>query len=250
MGAAALAGSACDIELRAFGADPGDLDVDFGARDRAALVSAVLARCSGTGDAASAWALPVGARLHALVVVCALSGCRALSWSLSCPGCDERVELELPLSAPAAAARAGAAAEPAEVAWEGAAFRPRRPTGDDLLRWRAEPPSDADILAALGGPRFASPDPPAELVAAVEEALAAVDPLVDLRVRSDCPACGEALDVAVDLEREAVAVLRRGQDRLLRDVAALAAAFGWSERDVLELPERRRRRYLELLEAG
>ena len=33
---------------------------------------------------------------------------------------------------------------------------------------------------------------------------------------------------------------------LLRDVATLAAAFGWSEREILALPAVRRRAYLQL----
>jgi hypothetical protein len=253
--APASARAASDIALRAFGVDRADLDVDLGAPDREAVVTAVLERCARDGDGAplspeDAWALPVGDRLHALVAICRLSGRSALDWSLACPasGCDEEVEIELPLAVLAAAAREGAAAWPAEVTWDGSTFRPRRPTGEDLRSWRQQLPSDADILVALGGPRHAPAAPPPELVTAVEEALAAVDPLVDVHVHSECPACGEALDVPVDLEGEAVALARRWQDELLRDVAALARALGWGEPEILALPVWRRRRYLAILE--
>ncbi len=246
--------AAPDITLRAFGADPGDIEVDFSGGDRAEVVTAIIERCAGGDDGAPlgpdhAWALPVGDRLHALVTICRLSGRQALELSLACPapGCDEQVEIELSLHALAAAAREGAAAGSAEVSWDGSTFRPRRPTGEDLRTWREHPPSDADILAALGGPRVA-PGAPPDLIASVEEALAAADPLVDLRVSSECPACGEALDIAVDVEREAVALVSRWQDELLRGVAALAAALGWSEREILALPAWRRRRYLAMLE--
>lgn len=245
-----------DLDLRAFGVDSGDLDFDFGGSDRAAVVTAVLERCAGTRHGAPlrpgvAWALPVGIRLYALVVICKLSGLEALVWSLACPtpGCDEEIEIELPLVALVTAADEGAT-QPAEVKWSGTAFRPRRPTGEDLLRWRGEPPTDADILAALGGPRLAGAEPPAELIAMVEEALAAADPLVDARVRSACPACGRALDFPVDLEGEALALMRRSQNDLLRDVAALARAFCWSEREIVALPARRRRSYLALLDGA
>ena len=246
--------AAPDITARAFGVDPADIEVDFGGADRAAVVTAIIERCAGGDDGAPlgpdcAWALPVGDRLHALVTICRLSGRHAFEFSLACPSprCDEQVEIELPLHALGAAARERAAVEPAELSWEGSTFRPRRPTGEDLRTWREQPPADGEILAALGGPRLPSSAPP-DLIAAVEEALAAVDPLVDVQVRSECPACGEALDVTVDVEGEMVALARRWQDELLRDVAALARALGWGEREILALPASRRRRYLAMLE--
>jgi hypothetical protein len=246
--------AAPDIAARAFGADPADIEVDFGATDRAAVVTAIIERCARGDDGAplgseQAWALPVGDRLRGLVGICRLSGHHMLEWSLACPatGCGEQVEIELPLAALTASAREGTGEAPAEVSWEGETFRPRRPTGRDLRGWRERSPSDAEILAALGGPRVADSAPP-ELVAAVEEALAAVDPLVDVRVRSECPACGEDLDVTVDVEGEMVALGRRWQDELLLSVAALARALGWSEREILALPPWRRRRYLAMVE--
>jgi hypothetical protein len=41
---------------------------------------------------------------------------------------------------------------------------------------------------------------------------------------------------------EEIASYARG---LIEDVDALASRYGWSERDILALPERRRRRYLD-----
>ena len=241
--------SAAGLDLRAFGVEGRDLDVDFDDGDRAAVVTDLLARCAPL-ERDGARALPVGTRLHALVDVCRLSGADLLSWALTCPaaGCDEEIEIELPLAVLADAARDAEASEPPAVAWGEGSFRPRLPTGEDLRRWRAEPPSDAAIVAALGGPRFAGDEVPRELVAAVEAALEAADPLVDARVQSACPACGQPLDLAVDVEGEMLALARRGQDVLLEDVAALAGAFHWSEQDILALPARRRRRYLAMLE--
>jgi hypothetical protein len=240
--------SAADV--RAFGAQPGDLDVDFEAGDRAAVATDVLARCAGIGHD-SAWALPVGTRLALLVGIARLCGRHALSWTLPCTadGCDEEIEVELPLAALAAVARDGDATEPAEVVWDDHRFRPRRPTGEDLRRWHTRPPSDAEIIAAVGGPEV-SGDAPHELVGAVEAALDAADPLVDTWVRSACPACGRPLELQVDLEAALLAEARSVQDRLLEDIAALARTFHWSEQAILALPARRRRRYLALLEAA
>jgi hypothetical protein len=238
------------LELRAFGVDAADLDVDFEATDRARVVTRVVARCAlEDGEplpASGVWALPVGVRLHALVAVCIASGWSELSRVLDCPAksCDEEIEVELSLAALAEAALEAEASEPETVTWGEGGFRPRRPTGEDLLRWRDEPPSDTEILAALGGPEDGSP----ELVAATEEALSVAEPLVDLRVLSACPRCGQPLDVPIDVEREALALLRRAQDELLHDIGTLARAFHWAEHEIFALPADRRRRYLAMAE--
>jgi hypothetical protein len=226
------------LAVRPFGAGARDLDVDFAGEDRAAVATEVLAACALDAGGAplgaeAARALEVGARLGALVEVCRLSGRRSLSWAVACPaaGCDEELEVDLPLVALAEAQ--AAAPDPAGV---------RRPTGDDLARWRERPPTDAEIVAALGGPTDAPDDVAAEIGAVLD----AADPLVDIVVRTACPACGQAVELPVDLEGELLARARRDQDRILEDVAALAGAFHWSEAEILALPRARRARYLEL----
>ncbi len=237
------------LAVRPFGVEPGDLDVEFDG-DRADVATAVLAGCARGPDGAPlgrerACALAVGARLGALVAVCRRSGRRELSWVLRCTGCEEEFEVDLELDALASAQSAAEDAAPAAVEWEGATYRPRRPTGGDLRRWREREPSDAEIAAALAG---SVEDAPAGLLAAIEAALAAADPLVDTAVRSACPTCGEAAELPVDLEGELLALARRHQDQLLDDVGVLAGAFHWSEKDILALPPRRRRRYLAMVE--
>lgn len=251
--ALALHGAGDGLELRAFGRESVDLDVEFDG-SRAAAVTELLQACTCRAGGAPVerdllWSLPVRARLHALVGVCLLTGWRDIELTLTCPreDCGEHVELELALAQLADAAQASAAREPREVAFGEERFRPVLPTGDDLRRWSARAPSDADLLAGLGGPRVAEDDAPVALLELVEAALAEVDPLVDVRVQASCPSCGQALEAGVDVEGAAIALLRRTSDELLHDVAALAAAFGWNEREILALPRRRRRRYRAML---
>jgi hypothetical protein len=238
------------LALRPFGVQPGDLDVEFDAGDRAEVATAVLAGCALAPDGAPlgadrARALAVGTRLAALVGVIRLSGRRELSRVFRCDDCEEEFEVELPLAALASAQQAAEADAPAAVEWGSTTYWPRRPTGDDLRHWRGLPPSDAEIAGALGGP---DDEAPAELLAAIETSLDAADPLVDATVRSACPECGGAVELPVDLEGELLALARLDQDELLEDVAALAGAFHWSEHDILALPPRRRRRYLAMVE--
>ncbi len=259
--------AAAGARLRRFGSERGDLDVDFSTDDRPRLITELLLRATVLGegealDAGSFWRLPVGVRLHALIALCRLGGEEEIAWTLTCPaeGCGEGIELALPLGELARRAEAAARArEPPEIEHGGARWRLRLPTGEDLRRWGAPSgtaPSNAEMLASLVSP--VSPGEPAEptlaaskisaeVLAAAEAALAAADPLVDVRVESACPACGGPVEVPVDVEEEALALLARAQEELFRQVGVLASAFHWSEREILQLPERRRRRYLELV---
>jgi len=245
-----------ELSLRPFGSAPRDVEVDLAAGDRPRVVSEVLRRCALGTDGAELpeqvlWALPVGRRTQVLAALSALSGAPSFERELVCPaeGCGEAVVLALPV-ADLLDAGAAATGGPVVVEHEGRELRLRLPTGDDLRRWAEAPPTDAEMLAALADSPVPAEEVSPGLVAAAEEALAAADPLVDVRVATACPACGRAIEVPFDVEAEALARLDRAQRRLLAEVARLAGAFHWSEREVLELPAWRRRRYLDLLAAS
>lgn len=243
---------ASELRLRPFGAAPGDVEVDLRSTDRPRVVTEVLRRCTREGDGAEVpealfWSLPVGARTRALTLLCTVSGIDALERTLVCPaaGCNEAVALGLALGDLAAAGTE--TADGAVVEHDERSIPLRLPTGDDLRRWAAAPPSAAGMLADLADPPLDPEGVAPELVAAAEEALSAADPLVDVRVVAACPACGLELEAALDLEGEALRALDRLQEGLLSEVARLAGSFHWSEPEVLALPAWRRRRYLELL---
>jgi hypothetical protein len=81
----------------------------------------------------------------------------------------------------------------------------------------------------------------------IEQCVAELDPLAYIELSLACPECGhpwhEPLHVVDMLWTEIGAFATR----LLHEVAQLAHAFGWSEREILHMPSTRRRRYLELL---
>ena len=82
---------------------------------------------------------------------------------------------------------------------------------------------------------------------ALERTVLEHDPLAQIELSVTCPSCGlegrEPLH-AIDFVWAEVSAWA---ERLLGEVARLAQAFGWSERDILQLSNQRRRRYLELL---
>jgi hypothetical protein len=97
---------------------------------------------------------------------------------------------------------------------------------------------DSLVLEGRAGP---------EDVAAVSASIAAMDPLVDFTVASQCPACGAPNEVTIDLEALALTRLVARQRALLDEVHRFASHYGWTETEVLAVPEARRARYLSLI---
>ena len=86
---------------------------------------------------------------------------------------------------------------------------------------------------------------PAAVVSEVAKTLTAADAEADLVLNVSCPACGQRSTIPFDIALFLWEELDAWADRLLREVHTLAAYYGWSEREILELSPVRRRRYLE-----
>ena len=247
-------------DARPFGAAE-DLDLEFAGADRPTLTTALLARCAG-GGADRWWAQPVGARNAALLRLYARdSGSDRVELGARCvhAGCDETFAFELPLGA--LAAHPPMPATVTVILAGGRRVTLRQPIGRDLARWRlARPATRAQAVRLMlhdliveGTPASdeeLTPDeesaPDEEL--AVAEAIATRDPLVALTVAADCPACGHAQDVAVDVEGLALRYFGGRQQAILRDVHRLARSYGWSERQIMAVPAARRASYLALID--
>ena len=236
------------VAMRPFGC-AADLDLEFADGDRPALVTALLAQCTGTG-APHWWARTVGERVAALLRLYGLNeGVDQVELGARCLNaeCGESFAFELPLGPLAALASA-------DDSWpvslpDGRALSLRRPTGSDLQRWRAQrPASRGEALQAIlqdlvPGQPLASEDEPA-----LAAALAESDPLVDLRVAARCPVCGHGQEVAEDLEGLVLTRFAVRQRELLLEVHRLARHYGWTEDQVLAVPPRRRAEYLALID--
>jgi hypothetical protein len=85
----------------------------------------------------------------------------------------------------------------------------------------------------------------------VREALAArmaeADPQSDVQLALSCPACGHRWSVAFDIVSYFWSEITAWAGRILREVHALAAAYGWREEDILAMSPRRRHAYLEMV---
>jgi hypothetical protein len=92
-----------------------------------------------------------------------------------------------------------------------------------------------------------SPRSSNEELDAAGEKLAEADPLTEILVHFDCPACSHSFDQALDLTQFLWSEIEGRAKRLLLDVCTLAGSFGWSERDILSMSTTRRDFYLQMV---
>ncbi|WP_112310798.1 hypothetical protein [Pseudogemmobacter bohemicus] len=157
-----------------------------------------------------------------------------------CPHCAAANEVALPvdallaLPAPAAGSLVGltAAAGPMRAGLPAAGD----PLAADPLRLARSLIAGADARA------FTAADLPA-LAAAWEEA----DPAGSLTLGLDCAGCGQGFAALADPAAFVAPVLDALIDRLFREIDLIARAYGWSEGEILALPENRRRRYVGMI---
>jgi hypothetical protein len=90
-------------------------------------------------------------------------------------------------------------------------------------------------------------DLPQEVCALLEERMAEADPQGDVRFSIHCPGCDHRWPVPFDMLAYFWSEIHLAARRLLRDVHALASAYGWRESEILALSPRRRRIYLEMV---
>jgi len=241
------------LELRGFGGEPSDLDLDLETRARGADTAIeLLAACAcvpsgGRIDAADLWALPIGLRLEALLRLAVLGGDPRAQVTQRCDACQEVMESEFSLLelAEVGAARA---AIPIEIRHAGHRLRLRRPTGADVRRWSEVGADELTMLADLCESLPADARLDASWLAVADDAMNELDPLVDFSIATTCPECETPCDTPVDLEVLALGRLRAMQRGLLDTVHRLALAYHWTEAEILGLPPWRRARYVELVE--
>ena len=86
-----------------------------------------------------------------------------------------------------------------------------------------------------------------ELLGRIGDAILAVDPQAEVGVTMGCAGCGNEWTAILDIVQFFWREISTTSVQLLDEVHELAAGYGWSEEQVLRLPSRRRREYVERL---
>ncbi len=87
-----------------------------------------------------------------------------------------------------------------------------------------------------------------EAIAAISDRMSEIDPQADVQLALSCPQCDQHWHAPFDISSFLWSEVHVWALRLLRDVHALAAAYGWGEAEILSLTPTRRQAYLELIE--
>jgi len=88
---------------------------------------------------------------------------------------------------------------------------------------------------------------PFEVQTAISERMGEIDPLGDVQLSLKCPQCGHNWKAPFDIVSFLWTEIHAWAHRLLREVHALASAYGWRESDILALSPWRRQAYLEMI---
>ena len=159
--------------------------------------------------------------------------------SVSCPECQELLEVRLDL---ALLAQTLEDAPPTRLSVHDLVVR--APTTRDLLAALSTSDPVASLRhACIESPTGAVPD---GLETDVNEAAELLAGGAALTVNVICPQCAHELRADLDVVALLAEQVSEEAHRLLADVAELATAYGWSESAILALPDARRATYLEL----
>lgn len=88
---------------------------------------------------------------------------------------------------------------------------------------------------------------PDAVVQKLSQQIETLDPQAEIRINLTCPACSHNWDVLFDITSFLWAEINDWAERMLQTVHKLAAGYGWSERDILNLSPVRRQLYLGML---
>jgi len=201
--------------------------------------------------------LPLGRRDGLLLALHHALGGGALEATARCPDCGEPAEFSV--DPDALLARAADAPPPAGLEAAGFVVAWRSPDSRDVVAAAAAGDAAAAERVLLGRCVTAATGPdgdvdgtafPPAAREALARAMADADPLAEVLVDVTCPACEAVFAADLDVGAFVWAELRADAQRLLREVDALARAYGWTEPEVLALDDGRRAAYLELVREG
>jgi hypothetical protein len=174
-----------------------------------------------------------------------------------CPQCAQRVEWENRI--------ADIRILPSPITPSPAEFNLN--VADYGLRFRL--PTSMDIAVVINAPRGAStpqallkrcivsarymgeasdPDSlPEDVLVAIERRIEELGPQAEIRIDLTCPQCSHRWEALFDIASFLWTEINHWAERTLRTVHKLARAYGWSERDILNLSPVRRQLYLGLV---
>lgn len=197
--------------------------------------------------------LSIGGRDGLLLSVRELTFGSRVEAVTSCPDCSEQLELDFDLND--LRVRDAPPAGSVNLAVDEYNLSFRLPNSRDLMIAGAliEAGSIRSALlercllsARRQGQTVPAEQLPEPVVARLEEEMLALDGQANVQVELQCPACRRGWLAAFDILAFFWNELDAWAQRVLLEVHTLASAYGWREKDILEMSAVRRNLYLEL----
>jgi hypothetical protein len=256
------------LVLRPFGTQIEDLHIDFNTDLSPSFITKLISSCTTANqqeelEESFFWNLTIGQRIECLVKISMSDTSPYLLTVLKCQekGCSERFELRLSY----ANVFLGQSciyddADNYTINISGNEFRLRRPTGFDQLSWqKLDHNNQIDLLkcivkdlvshnSVLSGKE--QKHLTIEDIEQIGNKMSEVDPLIDYKIKLECPYCKIENSYEVDLENISLRKLRQIQRELLYTLHELASHYHWTEKEVLAIPDVRRKLYLSMIETG
>jgi hypothetical protein len=184
--------------------------------------------------------LSIGQRDARLIALRELTFGAEFTGLANCPACDEKMELTFNA---ADFRRENEIELPAEfnLQLDGHQLRFRLPTSADLL---AVNNRQQLLERCLSNGHGELPEP---VIAAVIQNMSRADPLADIQLALSCSSCGHKWEAPFDIVAFFWSEINAAGRGLLREIHALASAYGWTESEILALSPARRRCYLEMV---
>lgn len=174
-----------------------------------------------------------------------------------CPHCSERVEWQSRIADFVIATESNNTnAHEFELQMEGYQLRFRLPNSLDIAAINAVAGAENTAQQLLlrcvleadqGGVNCANEALPDVVIQALAERIESLDPQADIRISLHCPGCAHRWSALFDIASFLWTEINGWAERTLQTVYRLAAAYGWSERDILNLSPVRRQLYLGMV---
>ena len=196
--------------------------------------------------------LSIGERDRLLLAARTRTFGRRLDCETSCAWCDARLELSLD-AAELSVAQGTIAPADLAIDADGVSVRFRLPDSTDVAACQDLPGDPSEHLFARCV-EVVTPHDGSVAVETLSQAvrdavtarMAVLDPQAEMLLDLECPECGVRSQAPFDPAAYFMAEIDARATRLLHEVHVLAAAYGWTEDEVLGLGPTRRRRYIEL----
>ncbi len=102
-------------------------------------------------------------------------------------------------------------------------------------------------IAGINGEKYSPEQLPETAWQAMDKMISEEDPQADINMQIVCPHCHHRWEAIFDIMSFLWAEINSWAKSIMQEVALLARAFSWAEKDILNMSARRRRMYLEML---